>query len=175
MTTMRRSAVTKGLALVVAVALAPLVEIAHAQTGRGGSYAQRLLRDVVQRHPEIKGMELAGLRGNGCVTIAATDEGDIGDRCDDKERRALRTKEPYVEDPSEFDPAYIITEALHDASGRVVGVIIMDLVPERGGRAAALARARTIRLEVESRIPSAARLNEGTPAGRRRTAGLNDA
>jgi hypothetical protein len=157
---------TRRVALVLVAVLVPLAACAHARTDR--SFAQRLLRDVLRRHPEVTVMELAVVSGNGCVTVAATDAGDIGHRCDDKEKQAMRSEEPFVEDPNEQDPAYIITEALHDASGRVVGVVITDVVVREpgGGRAAALARARAIRRELESRIQSAAQLTGGARARR---------
>jgi hypothetical protein len=40
----------------------------------------------------------------------------------------MRTREPFVEEPSMIDPAYVITEALHDASGRLVGVVVVGEV-----------------------------------------------
>lgn len=165
---MRMSVVMKGLALVVAATLS-FAAGAHAQTRRGGSFAQTLLRDVVRRHPQIKQAEIAAMSGDGCVTVAASDAGDIGDKCDGKERNVMRSGEPDIEDPSVVDPVYIISEALHDASGAVVGIIITDVVPERGrGRDGALARARALRRDIESRIRSAAQLTAGTPAARAR-------
>jgi hypothetical protein len=158
---------TRRVALLLAVVLLPLAACAQTQTGRAGrTFAQRLLRDVLRRHPEIKVMELAALSGEGCVTIAATDAGDIGHNCNERERHAMLSKDPYVEDPSDDDPAYIVTEALHDASGRVVGVVITDVVVREpgGGRDAALARARAIRWGLESRILSVAQLTAGTLA-----------
>jgi hypothetical protein len=159
------SLVTRQLAL-AAAALLLLAACAHAQsTRRGRSYAQTLLRDVLRRHPQIKQAEIAAMSGDGCVTVAASDVGDIGDKCDGKEREVMQSGEPDIEDPSIVDPVYIISEALHDASGAVVGIIITDVFPERGrGRNAAVARARALRREIESRIQSAAQLTAGAPA-----------
>jgi hypothetical protein len=162
---MRMSVLTRQLALVAAASLL-LTACADAQTARRGrSYAQTLLRDALRRHPKIKQAEIAAMSGNGCVTVAASDAGDIGDKCDGKERNVMQSGEPDIEDPSMVDPVYIISEALHDASGAVVGIIITDVMPERGrGRDAALARARALRRDIESRIQSAAQLTAGTPA-----------
>jgi hypothetical protein len=159
------SLVTRQLAL-AAAALLLLAACAHAQTARRGrSYAQTLLRDVLRRHPQIKQAELAAMSGDGCVTVAASDVGDIGDKCDGTERKVMQSGEPDIEDPSIVDPVYVISDALHDASGAVVGIIITDVFPERGrGRDAALARARALRREIESRIQSAAQLTAGTPS-----------
>jgi hypothetical protein len=149
------------------LAVIPLIPSAgaRAQTrARGESYAQRVLRDVMRRHPQLIGMELAARRGNGCVTVAATDAGDIGHTCDAGERQQMRAGESQVEEPSAADPAYVITEPLRDASGQIMGLIMMDIRPERGGRAAALARARAARLEVESRIRSLEQFRGGSSA-----------
>jgi hypothetical protein len=154
-------------ALSAAAALLPLVVFAGLEINhRSKGFAKTLLRDVLRQHPEIKVMELAVVTGDGCVTVAATDSGDIGHDCDETERATMRSKEPYVEHPNEDDPAYVIAEALHDASGQVVGVVITDIVfREPGGnRDAALVRARAVRRVLEARIPSAASLKTGTVA-----------
>jgi hypothetical protein len=155
--------------LALATALLLLASPADAQLRRGPrTFAQTLLREVLRQHPQIKTMELAARRGGGCVTVAATDVGDIGDRCDAKETRVMRSREPDIEDPSMVDPAFVIAEALHDASGRLVGLVITDVVLGRGGtREAALARARAVRRDLESRIESLAQLTAGTPAASR--------
>ena len=130
---------------------------AQAQT-KQAPYAQTVLESVAKRHSDVREMELAARRGDGCVTVAATDAGDIGDSCDRKERDALRSGNAYVEDPSRRDPVYIITEQLHDSQGAVIGLIIVDLDPRGESRDTVLARARGIRQEVESRITSASQL-----------------
>lgn len=151
---------TLGVAVVTLIPSAP----AFAQTrSRGENYAQTVLREVMRRHPQLIGMELAARRGATCVTVAATDAGDIGHRCDAGERELMRRREPEVEDPSLVDPAYVITDQLRDPSGNVIGLIMMDIRPERGGRSAALARARAIRVDVESRIRSAEQFRGGAP------------
>jgi hypothetical protein len=163
---MTASAVTKRGVLVV-VALLAVVALEHWGAGRkNDGYAQTLLQDVLRRHPEIKVMELAVSTGERCVTVAATDASDVGDDCNKRERATMLTKEPYVEHPSDDDPAYVIAEALHDASGRIVGVVITDIVVREpgGNREAALARARGVRRALEARIPSVARLAAGTVA-----------
>ncbi len=162
---MTTSAVIRRLALAAAAGAAALVGCARPQTDQ--SYGQSLLRDVLRRHPEVKVVELAVVTRYGCVTVAATDAGDVGHKCDEREFGAIRTGQPYVEDPNEDDAAYVIADALHDASGRVVGVLIVDVVVREpgGGREAALVRARMVRQHLESRIPSLARLMPATSAG----------
>jgi hypothetical protein len=164
----RIPAAVRPLALMAILTVLPLAASATAQTGRGGrSFAQTLLRDVLRRHPQVRQAEIAAMVSDGCMTVAATTAGDVGDRCDRKERNVMRSGKPDIEDPSAFDPMYIISEPLHDASGAVVGIIITDVRPERGrGRDTALARARALRRELESRIQSRAQLIAGTPAER---------
>jgi hypothetical protein len=152
-----------GLGLTLATLAAPPLVEAQGRARRE-NFAQSVLRDVMRRHPQLIGLELSARRGNGCITVAATDAGDIGHRCDAGEREMLRAGEPQVDEPSAADPAYVISEPLLDAAGEVMGLIIMDIRPERGGRAAALGRARAVRLDVQSRIRSAAQLSGGAPA-----------
>jgi hypothetical protein len=163
----RTRLVTTQLALTTTLLL--LAAPGEAQLRRGPrTFAQTLLREVLRQHPQIKVMELAAIRGNGCVTVAASDVGDIGDRCDAKETRVMKSRQPDIEDPSLVDPAFVIAEALHDSSGRLVGLVITDVVLGRGGtRDAALARARAARRDLESRIESLAQLTAGTPAASR--------
>jgi hypothetical protein len=155
--------------LSLAAALLLWAAPADAQLRRGPrTFAQTLQRDVLRRHPQVNVMELAAIIGDGSVTIAASDVGDIGDKCDGRERRVMRSREPLIEDPSRLDPAFVIAEALHDASGRLIGLVITDVVLGRGGtRDAALARSRAVRRDLESRIESLAQLTAGTPAASR--------
>ena len=151
------------LALTLMAAAVPVN--AATQQKKPPTYAQSLVDETLSHHPELVGIELAGRRGDGCVTIAATEPGDVGDRCDGKEKNALTSGAAFVEEPTRHDPAYIVTEALHDASGTVVGLLIIDIPPRSGEqRAAVLSRARAIRAEMEARIPSENRLLTGTPA-----------
>jgi hypothetical protein len=156
---------TRRLTILLGAALPLAASCAHRADGRGSPYAQRVLQEVVRRHPEVRGMELAALHGDGCVTVAATDAGDVGDRCDGDERRLLRAAAPRIEEPTRRDPVYIVTEPLHDSAGAVVGLLMTDLSADSvADRAAVLARARAIRQDLEARIPSAAHLAAGTPA-----------
>ena len=146
-------------------ALYPFLPAANAHAQARGGYAQSVLQDVMKRHPEVKGMEFAARRGDGCVTVAATDAGDIGDKCDGDEKRALRSTEPEVDDPSWKDHFYVVTDQLHDSTGAVIGLIITDIAPQKtSGRAAALASSRAIREEVEARLRSAEQLGESANA-----------
>jgi hypothetical protein len=127
--------------------------------------AQRLVDRTVAAHPELAAVELALGSGRACRTVAATDPKDVGERCDADELGPMRNGTPDVEAPSASDPVYDITQALHDASGRLIGAVGMDLKPAPGeDRAAAVAKARAILHEMETAIPSGAHLLLAAPA-----------
>src|SRR5258705_1168151 len=147
---------TKNVLVLAALATIPSVRASAQQ--REAGYAQGVLTTVAKRHGDLRQMDLAARRGDGCVTVAATDRGDIGDACDATEKKVLRTGEPDVGKPTRRDPVYMITEQLRDASGAPIGLIILDLDPRGESADAALARARAIRSEVESQITSVAQL-----------------
>jgi hypothetical protein len=129
------------------------------------NYAQQLVNDTVAHHADLKGLEIALLTDKGCVTVAATAVEDIGEKCDDDENGPMKTGKPSVEAPSKGDPVYDITQALHDASGTLIGAVGMDIAPEPGEkRAAIVARARSMLRELESNIPSKGKLLEPSPS-----------
>jgi hypothetical protein len=152
--------------IVVPALLAALAGAAAAQqpgpraaADRAPTYAQQLVNRTVAAHAELAAVELAIVTGGVCRTVAATAPEDVGERCDADELRPMRTGEPDVEAPSASDPVYDITLALHDAAGRLIGAVGLDLKPVTGqDRAAVLAKARAILRELEAAIPSKARL-----------------
>jgi hypothetical protein len=84
-------------------------------------------------HPEITGLELAASRSEqeGCKTIAATEVKEIGEKCDEDEFAAMKTDQPFVEkEKDEFDA----TLPIHDAAGKIIGTVGMDLRPARARR-----------------------------------------
>jgi len=124
-------------------------------------FAQALVNQMVRAHVALVAVELAVDSAGTCKTIAATDPKDVGERCDDDEIGPMRTGEPDVAAPTRDDPVYDITQALHDATGRLIGAVGMDIKPMAGqDRAAALAVARGLLRELEARIPSMHRLFE---------------
>jgi hypothetical protein len=150
----------------LATVAAVLMAVPAAAQRGGSAFAQRLVDETVWRHPEVAAVEVSALAGGGCVTVAATDRRDVGDRCDGGERAAMRSGRTNVEDPSRSDPVYDVTQALHDASGRLVGAIGMDLRPAAGAdRVAVVGHAAAILREIEAQIPSLQQLAAGTPAG----------
>lgn len=124
------------------------------------TYAQQLVDRMVAQHPEVKSVELALLSNKGCATVAATAAEDIGEACDSDENAPIKTGKPYVEAPSKDDPVYDITQALHNASGKLIGAVGMDIAPAGRSRAAVVAQARAVLAEMERAIPSKGKLLE---------------
>jgi hypothetical protein len=121
-------------------------------------YAQQLVDQMVARHADVKSVELALLSTKGCATVAATAAEDIGEACDSDENAPMKTGKPYVEMPTKDDPVYDITQALHDASGRLIGAVGMDIAPTGRGRKAVVAQAKAVLREMERLIPSKEKL-----------------
>jgi hypothetical protein len=116
--------------------------------------AQNLVDLTAQKHSEITGLEIsAAPEGRErCITIAATEAKDLGEKCDDDEATALKTMEPVVEhEPDGFD----VTAPLHDASGKLIGALGIDFKPQAGQTKADIVK-RTARLlrDMEPQIPS---------------------
>jgi len=122
--------------------------------------AQHLVDLTAKKHPEITGLEVsAALPGQKrCVTIAATNVKDLGEKCDKDEAIALKTLEPFVEqEPDGFD----VTAPLHDANGKLIGTLGIDFKPDAGQtKADIVKRTAAILKEMEHQIPSKAYLFE---------------
>jgi hypothetical protein len=125
--------------------------------------AQRLIDVTSQKHPEVTGLELSATPpGNsGCVTIAATESKDLGEKCDEDEATALKTLKPFVEhEPDGYD----VTAPLHDANGKLLGTLGIDFKPEpRQTKAGILKQTEDLLKEIESQIPSEAFLFQPAP------------
>ena len=130
--------------------------------GAPETLAQQVVRDTVELHRgRITAVELALLLEKGCSTVAATDPKEVGETCDSDDERPMRTGEPNVEEPTKQDPVYEVTQALHDESGRLIGVVSFDIQPQAGvDRAAVVAFAEAVLHELEARIPNKERLLE---------------
>jgi hypothetical protein len=127
--------------------------------------ASAVLKTFLREHPQLSALEIAVDTAGTCRTIAASDPTDVGEACDDDEVGPMRTGQADVEAPTKDDPVYDITQALHDASGRLIGAVGMDIPPRGQSRDAVVALAATLLHELESRISSKASLL--TPLARR--------
>jgi len=119
--------------------------------------AQALVDGFVRTHAGLAALELAVTGERGCRTVAATAREDVGERCDEDELGPIRTGRPDIEEPTAADPVYDITQALHDADGRLIGAAGMDLRPDSAStRESMLAQAQELLRELERQIPSKA-------------------
>jgi hypothetical protein len=125
--------------------------------------AQNLVDLTAQAHLEISGLELSATPpgDDTCVTIAATEAKDLGEKCDEDEATALRTLKPFVEhEPDGFD----VTAPLHDASGKLIGTLGIDFKPQPGQtKAHILKRTAGLLREIEQQIPSEVFLFQPVP------------
>lgn len=161
MTQPKRYAVVMSLSLLLPVTGAPST---RQQRGKHlHIYAQQLVDQIVARHPEVKSVELALLSTQGCATVAATAAEDIGEACDNDENTPMKTGRPFVEAPSKDDPVYDITQAIHDASGKLIGAVGMDIDPAGRDRKAVVAQAEAVRKEMETLIASKEKLLAPAP------------
>jgi hypothetical protein len=147
------------------LALMPGMAAGPKRGKRPNTYAQQLVDRMVAQHPHVKSVELALLSSKGCATVAATAPEDIGEACDNDENTPMKTSKPFVEAPSKDDPVYDITQALHDASGQLIGAVGMDIAPAGRSRADVVAQAAAVLGEMEGSIPSKEKLVE--PASRK--------
>jgi len=118
--------------------------------------AQRLVEITAQKHPEITGLELSATPPgkDSCITIAATEPKELGEKCDEDEATALKTLKPFVEhEPDGYD----VTAPLHDAGGKVIGTLGIDFKPkDRQTEADVLKGTAELLKEIERQIPSKA-------------------
>ncbi len=115
--------------------------------------AQDLVDRTAQKHSEVTELELSGTPAGqeGCVTIAATNAKEIGEKCDNDDAIALKTLEPFVErEPDGFD----VTAPLHYMNGKLIGTLGIDFKAQAGQtKADILKRTARILREVDQQIP----------------------
>ena len=141
-----------------------LVAAQTTKTRKPRIYAQQLLETTLAAHPEITGLELATTppKETQCVTIAATDAKEIGERCDQDEFTAMKTNQPFIEKEKEHgQETYDVTVPLHDATGKIIGTVGMDFRSAPAQQKTQIReKAERIAKELEAGIPSKERLFE---------------
>jgi hypothetical protein len=118
-----------------------------------GSFAQTVVQEIKAAHPEISSLELAATKpGKGCQTIAATEEKEVGQKCDQDELTAKTTNRPFVEEEkTEFD----VTLPIHDSAGKIIATAGMDFKLKPGRTKETVVReALKIGTELERRLTS---------------------
>ena len=144
--------------LVAAVYAVPRHVGARPQNAKTKSVAQKLVEDMLSKHPEADEVGISALSSHGCRTIASTDAGDIGEACEKDDSEPMRTGKPYVEKEKDgFD----ISVPLHDSAGKIMGVVGVGFKPRDGQSEAVLVdQARKIASEMEAQVSSRAKLFE---------------
>ena len=120
-------------------------------------FAQALVEDTVAKHPELAGLGLATTPpdGHDCVTIADTEPKELGDKCDMGELHVMKTGKSTLEKEGD---GYDVTMPLH-VGKKKIGIIGMDFKLDQKEEGL-MGRAETIAKEVESQIPTKAKLFE---------------
>jgi iron complex outermembrane receptor protein len=114
---------------------------ANAQGQKPKIKAQQVIESTLASHPEVTQLELSATPPgeSGCRTVAATETKNIGEKCDNDELTALRTKKPFVaKEVEKGKQVYDITAPLRDSTGAVIGTIGIDIKPEPGQTRAAV-------------------------------------
>lgn len=145
---------TSALLCVVMGSVAP---VSHAQTKpQGKTLAQKLVEATQSKHPETDEVGISAVTSHGCVGIASTDKGDIGEKCEKDDSEPMRTGKPFIEKEKDgFD----VSLPLHDASGKIVGAVGIGFKPSAGQTEARVTQqAQQIAREMEAQIPSKASL-----------------
>ena len=140
------------------------ISIAAAAVGK--SFAQQIVEDALAKHPQVAAVELSSTPpGKVCITIASTEAGGVGEKCDNDEFTAMKTNKPFVEKETEAGKeVYDITMPLHDASGKVIGTVGLDFKPEPDQQESQVVQlAEKLVHEMEVQIPAKARLFEAAP------------
>ena len=133
---------------VAAVFAAPPAPAEHA-------FAQRLVNQLHSAHPEFSEIGISAVMpGEGCYGLASTDKSDIGEKCESDDMVPLHTGRASVGTEGKNLDIFL---PLHDASGKVVGVISIETAPG-ANRAATLSNVQAAVHKIEQQIPSKARL-----------------
>jgi hypothetical protein len=137
---------------VVVCTLTMVCSSLHAQSGR--THAQQLVDSTVKKNADVAGLEISAtpVGKTTCVTIAATETKDLGEKCDEDEFAALKTGKPHVEKGAD---GYDVTAPLHDAHGKLIGTIGIDFKLQSGQTdASILQRTSELLKELEQQILS---------------------
>ncbi|HEV2182354.1 MAG TPA: PDC sensor domain-containing protein [Candidatus Acidoferrales bacterium] len=140
------------------ICFASAVATAQTATHQTKSLAQKLVEDTHAQHPEATEIGIVTVSAKGCRTIASTDKGDIGEKCETDDSAPIRTGKPYVEKEKD---GYDVSLPLHDAAGKAIGAVGIEFKLEVGQTAANMTeKAKQIAGEMEKQIPSKAALSK---------------
>jgi hypothetical protein len=127
-------------------------------------FAQKIVEDTVAAHPEISGLEVSTTPPNktDCVTIAASDPGETGEKCDNEDMTAMKTNTPSVEKETEDGKKiFSVTVPIHDLSGNVIGTAGIDFPRNSDAEQEKVTeRAKQIGVELEAKFKSKEKMFE---------------
>src|SRR5258706_5504855 len=75
----------------------PVGPLAQTTASVGKSFAQKLVEATRLKHAEADEIGIAATTRHGCLGIASTDKGDLGEKCEKDDVEARQTGKPYVE------------------------------------------------------------------------------
>jgi len=140
------------------VCLASAMTMAQTARHPAKSMAQKLVEDTHAQHPEATEIGIVTVSAKGCRTIASTDKGDIGEKCESDDSAPMKTGKPYAEKEKD---GYDISLPLHDATGKAIGAVGIEFKLQTGQTAANMTeKAKQIAGEMEKQIPSKAALSK---------------
>ena len=126
----------------------------------GKTYAQRLVDELADRHPELVriGIHVTPPNKSDNIIIACNVSERIGQKSDPEDLKAVKTGQPVVlKEGNNFD----VTLPLHDVAGKTIGALGLTFKPRPGEQEAdAARRARVMAREVEKQIASTGQLFE---------------
>jgi hypothetical protein len=127
-------------------------------------FAQKIVDETRAAHPEIEGVELATTPPNktDCVTIAASDPSEIGEKCDKEDGTAMKTNKVSVEKETEDGKKiFSVTVPIHDLSGNVIGTAGIDFPRNSDAEQEKVTeRAKQIGVELEAKLESKEKMFE---------------
>src|SRR5258708_15949406 len=110
----------------------PVGPLAQTTASVGKSFAQKLVEATRMKHAEADEIGISATTRHGCLGIASTDKGDIGEKCEKDDVEAMQTGKPFVEKEKDgFD----VSLPLHDLTGKLIGVVGTGLMPGGGPKA----------------------------------------
>jgi len=136
----------------------PVGPLAQTTASVGKSFAQKLVEATRMKHAEADEIGISATTRHGCIGIASTDIGDIGEKCEKDDVEAMQTGKPFVEKEKDgFD----VSLPLHDSTGKLIGVVGIGFKAAAGQTEASVTeQAHKIASEMEVQIPSKAKLFE---------------
>jgi len=140
------------------VCLASAMTMAQTARHPAKNMAQKLVEDTHAQHPEATEIGIVTVSAKECRTIASTDKGDIGEKCEADDSAPIRTGKASVGKESD---GYDVSLPLHDSTGKAIGAVGIEFKLEAGQtKASVTEQAKKIEGEMEKQIPSKAALTK---------------